>query len=151
MYVINHILTNKERIELIKKCKPFLKKDENFPASQTHPSLHNEKELEYFYNIFIDKIRTKLEKNFSIFTSWVNEDIGRKEDIFWHKHSGVDYTCIYYMRTLPFFNSGTLFKDKFVRVKQNSFLIFPGDILHGTPSYPFHFFKRYTLVIDIKL
>ena len=146
---IENILTNEQRVDLIKKCKPFLTKIPNCPAIQTYPHLHQVNDLVSFYEIFLKRIENELKLNVSIFKSWVNEDVGRKEDIHWHTHDNVDYTCVYYMKTIPFFNSGTLFEDGFIRSKQNSMLIFPGNVLHGTPSYPFRFIKRYSLVIDL--
>ena len=71
-----------------------------------------------------------------------------KEDIFYHQHTS-DYSCVYYIKTLPYFNSGTLFKDYgFVRAKQNSLILFPSHLYHSTPGSIFRF-KRYTMAFDL--
>ena len=57
--------------------------------------------------------------------------------------------AVYYIKTLPFFNSGTLFEDGFVRAPQNSMIIFPAHLLHTTPKYPFPFIDRYVMSIDL--
>ena len=82
--------------------------------------------------------------------SWINLTNGRKKEIHWHNHPS-DYTLVYFIQTLPFFNSGTLFREKFIRVKQNGIVIFPGKIEHAAPSYPFPFFERYSLAMELNI
>ena len=59
--------------------------------------------------------------------------------------------AVYYIKTLPFFSSGTLFEDGFVRAPQNSMIIFPAHFLHATPTYPFPFIDRYVLSINLTI
>ena len=150
-FQFNNVLSNKQRKLLIKTCKPLVRKlSPSHPALQTNAyALFQNKDISFFYDILGNIIRENLNLNFKFTESWFNEDSGLKKDICWHTHPEPHYTCVYYAQTIPFFSSGTLFKEKFVRSKQNSLLIFPGSILHGTPSYPFHLIKRYTLVTDM--
>ena len=150
----NNIFTNIQRKDLLNKSKPFICHIPGHPARQTKPNLHYNPSLGVYFQILKERIKNDPRignLNFEIVGSWLNEDRGKKEDICYHKHSA-DYTCLYYIKTLPYFNSGTLFADYgFVRAKQNSLLIYPGNLIHGTPSYPFHFIKRYTLAVDLNI
>tara|TARA_R100000008_G_C3559405_1_gene155192 strand:- start:42 stop:512 length:471 start_codon:yes stop_codon:yes gene_type:complete len=151
MIKINNVLSNKERKELITLCKPLCVVVASRPAKQTSHLLHTHPDINKYVRLIGEKITQKLGLPIEIKKTWVNEDRGYKKDIFWHNHPQVDLTAVYYMQTLPLINSGTLFEDKFVRCKQNSVLLFPGSIVHGTPSYPFHWIKRYTLAIDMRV
>ena len=147
----NNIFTNRQRKDLLNKSKPFIQFMPGFPAKQTKADLHINPSLRLYFQIIYERIRRISNLNFEIVKSWVNEDCGRKEDIYYHNHPA-DYSCVYYIKTLPYFNSGTLFKDYgFVRAKQNSLIIFPSNLVHGTPSYPFPFIKRYTLAMDLNI
>tara|TARA_B100000287_G_C20626316_1_gene777965 strand:+ start:1308 stop:1760 length:453 start_codon:yes stop_codon:yes gene_type:complete len=147
MNIINNVLTNKERKDLIKSCQPYLKDwGPNYPGTQTENTIFTHFKFKDIHYKILSKIKPTL--SLKIKSSWINQTQGKKKDTQWHTHS-CDYTLIYYMQTLPFFNSGTLFKDKFIRVKQNSLLLFPGNIEHATPSYPFPFFNRYSLVMEL--
>ena len=147
--IITDILTKTERKKLIKDCQPFLQNvGEGYPALQTKCVLISHSQ---FYNPIIkvaSRAQEAIGKSLSVERAWINKDDGRKEDILWHCHEGYDYSLVYYMQTLPFINSGTLFKHKFVRVPQNGAMIFPSLIQHTVPSYPFSWFKRYSMAID---
>ena len=162
MIIINNVLTNKERKWLIKSCQPYLIYwGPSYPGTQTENILFTYPQFKDIHYKILSKIPTL---NLKIKTSWINRTQGKKEDVRWHTHQ-CDYTLVYYMQTLPFFNSGTLFKgdvvssllsngelgvsDTFMRVKQNSLIVFPGNLKHATPSYPFPFFNRYSLAMEL--
>ena len=148
----NNIFTDIQRKDLLNKSQPFIQFMPGFPARQTKADLHYSPSLRLYFQIIYEKIRRISNLNLEIVKAWVNEDCGRKEDIYYHNHPTADYSCVYYIKTLPYFNSGTLFKDYgFVRAKQNSLIIFPSNLVHGTPSYAFPFIKRYTLAIDLNI
>jgi hypothetical protein len=52
------------------------------------------------------------------------------------------------MKTYTPFDSGTNFRDGFVRAGQNSLLIFPSSLDHTVPSSLFRF-KRYTMAMEM--
>lgn len=147
-YKINNVLSNRERKKLLELCKPLCKEMPGFAAKQSDEFLHMRPRIKQYIDIFGQKISNKLSKTIYFNKVWVNEDGGYKKDISWHRHH-TELTAVYYMKTIPIINSGTLFKDEFVRCKQNSILIFPGHIVHGTPAYPFHWIKRYSIAMDI--
>ena len=151
MIVIDNVLSEKQRKELLELCKPLTKVVSGVPAKQSDEFLYMRPRIKKYLDIFAQKISNKLSKStktICIDKVWVNEDRGYKKDICWHRHES-QLTAVYYMKTIPLINSGTLFEDKFVRCKQNSILIFPGHLMHGTPSYPFHWVKRYSISMDI--
>ena len=59
---------------------------------------------------------------------------------------------VYYMKTTPFLNSGTLFRDEskseFLRAPQNSLILFDPRVEHSPPA-SFLPFQRYSLVMDL--
>ena len=144
--VIAEIETDKATMEVEAVDEGFIKKllykegDYNIPVNKPIALISDQN---------VERIKEISNLDLKIVKSWVNEDSGRKEDICYHTHSS-DYSCVYYIKTLPYFNSGTLFKEYgFVRAKQNSLILFPSNLIHGTPSYPFSFIKRYTLAVDM--
>ena len=151
MFRSNNIFTNQERKDLLYKSIPLVKHIPEHPAKQTRADLHYNLDFNLYHQIIMKRIKDMVFIDLKIVRSWINEDWGRKEDISWHNHDSF-YSCVYYLKTIPFFNSGTLFKDYgFVRAKQNSLVLFPSHLVHGTPSYPFPFIKRYTLVMELIL
>ena len=162
-YCIENIFTNEERKDFIKKSKPFLLDPEQlsdiasrmnlhgrtYPGKQTSPDLHERNEFKYEHNRIVSVIRRILGKDVLILKSWGNWTNGKKKDIQWHNHkdSG-DLSLVYYMKTVPFFSNGTVFKERMVRSPQNSMLIFPCHMEHTAPSCPFRF-DRYTLAMDL--
>tara|TARA_B100000131_G_scaffold248311_1_gene241423 strand:+ start:750 stop:1214 length:465 start_codon:yes stop_codon:yes gene_type:complete len=152
IYKIENIFKNSERRDLLKQCKPYLNHIPTCPAIQTYSDLCNKSHLKPFFNIIKNKIEENTKLKLNITKSWMNLDYGDKENIFWHNHEGYYYSAVYYIQTLPFFSSGTLFEEHgFIRMKQNSLLLFPSHLIHGTPSHPFSFIKRYTLAIDFMM
>jgi hypothetical protein len=150
MLKINDVLSQKERKKLLNLCRPLVKDTPGYPAKQSDEFLHLNPRVRKYINIFNQKISNRLSKQIYFQKVWVNEDRGYKRDVYWHNHS-FDLAAVYYLKTIPLINSGTLFQDKFVRCKQNSILIFPGHLIHGTPSYPFHWIKRYSIAMDINI
>ena len=86
---------------------------------------------------------------FTIQRAWVNWTNGEKEQINWHTHPNSDVSLVYYMDIpLPFFSNGTLFRDKFIKVPQNSLLLFPSSMEHTAPPSPLRF-DRYTMALSL--
>ena len=158
---IDNILSNEERKLMIKESKPLFLTGEQlneyygpkaYPSGdQTHPHLHE-------YPAFITPIRNMLlriqtETGMTFMTNkaWVNRNIGKRKEECWHNHEKAPYVCVYYMKTIPFINSGTRFRKKFVRSPQNSLIIFPGQIEHTVPTYPhlFNWTRRYSFSMNL--
>ena len=149
--IIKDILTETQRKKLIRDCQSFLKDwGPNTPALQTYSELHNHSEFQDVIIRLASRSSEILGKTIRVKRSWINCDNGRREDILWHNHPEADYSLVYYIKTIPFINSGTRFKDKFVRVHQNGAMIFPSSVEHTAPSYPFSWIKRYSMAIDFK-
>ena len=147
MYVAQNVLSDRDRRDFIKKSIPYLRRKEGHPAEQTHANLHLEKDFGKYGQVMHRAAEKAIGQNLKIGLSWVLRTTGRKEDMNWHNHHNIhlfDYSLIYYMRS---FRSGTLFREGFVKAKQNSLLIFPSEIEHTTPSSFFHF-DRYTFSMD---
>ena len=156
--VIKNVLTTKERIKLLEDVKPLLlsgaelaaffgvsPENTRFPGWQTHSILQDHPVLQ---NTFLPLIKEKLElNNLTIHKAWANKIKGYKKDIAWHSHK-YPLACVYYLKTIPFLNSGTLFMTEFVKAPQNSLLIFPGYLKHTAPTYPIPI-ERYTISMDI--
>ena len=45
----------------------------------------------------------------------------------------------------------SVFEDGFYRSPQNSIIIFPSATQHAMPTYPFPYFKRYSLAMDLNI
>ena len=157
--IIKNVLTTKERKQLIKDSKPLLftgeELEERFhhkfpPSKQTLSLLHTNDKFKSLIVKMLDRINDEIGLSFGTDNVWVNWNSGKKNEMAWHSHPS-PYTCVYYMKTVLFLNSGTQFKHKFVRAPQNSLMLFPGDIDHTVPSYPFHFIERYTLAMDLNI
>ena len=154
-HLIENLLTNKERKKLIKDVQPFLLSGEemqrHFPGSEYKPGkrtfadIHLHPDFRVVQQHIIDKINKQTKLNASVCKSWIFLTKGEKE--FWHGHES-DWSAVYYMRTLPFFNNGTLFKSGLIRAPQNSVLVFPSHFLHTAPTFPFRF-NRYTWAMDL--
>jgi hypothetical protein len=162
MYKIHNVLSNKERKKLIKDIQPFLMSMEQqnirynnnkfYPGKQTEDLLHLKPEFASVMKKILDKIKKEIKFNLEIRRSWVKWSNGGEDQMNWHNHylyEDVSFVAVYYLKTIPFFSSGTLFKDGFVRVPQNSMIIFPAHILHTTPKHPFPFIDRYVMSIDL--
>ena len=157
---IRNVLTNKKRKQLIEDCQPFLYDSDQmkrmydpikyFPGKQTLPNLHGKTKFKDIITYFIDTIRKESELDLEFpGKCWINWTNGKKTDISWHTHPS-DYAVVYYIKTLPFFNNGTLFRDGLVKAPQNSILVFPAHLEHTAPSCPFRF-ERYTLSFNLNI
>ena len=97
----------------------------------------------------------EIKVDLQVYQSWVKWSNGRENQMNWHEHlelnQGISFAAVYYIKTIPFFSSGTLFKDGFVRAPQNSMIIFPAHLLHTTPTNPFPFIDRYVMSIDLNI
>ena len=157
MYKIHNVLSNKDRKKFIKDIKPFVKVyvNENnitFTGKQTLSNLHKQPMFASLMNNIIDKIKKEIKLNLEIRRSWVKWSNGKEEQMNWHHHyvyKDTSFAAVYYLKTIPFFSSGTLFKDGFVRAPQNSMIIFPSHVLHTTPRHPFPFIDRYVMGMDL--
>ena len=155
-WLIKNLLSRKIRKEFIKKTDPLLLHindypDRVYPGKQTKPDLHLNSDpfvRDVIMHIANSAAMT-LETQVELESSWVNWTNGKKKDINWHIHNA-DYALVYYMKILPFFDNGTLFKHEFIKVSQNSALIFPAAMTHTAPSCPFHF-DRYTLAMNLNI
>ena len=159
--IIDNIFSEEERKKLIDLSQPLLVPSERFQASafengyprkfypgkQSFPTVHLHPDFQYYFNHIVELvnstgIRVKIKE------AWVNyHDAPRPLN--WHIHfkEGSDYCVIYYMKT-NWIDSGTVFRDKFVKVPQNSLLLFPCHLEHSVPRNLLRL-KRYTLAIDL--
>ena len=162
---IENILSEDQRKELIKITEPlFLTGDElNQVASdvnskrdytssnikQTFPYLHNRLDMKDILVTMIKKIHEKTNMRFVVESVWANLSFPVKRELLWHNHP-TPWSGVYYSEVLPFINNGTLFKNHgFVKAKQNSLLIFPGEEFHSQPTWPL-FVRRHTLAMDFQ-
>ena len=151
MIIINNDLTNKERKDLIKFSQPYLKNfGPDYPGKQTDGDISKYFPFKDIHYKILSICTKKLKLSLEISRSWINLTNGRKGETYWHNHPS-DYTLVYFIQTLPFFNSGTLLREKFIRVKQNGIVLFPGKTEHAAPSYPFPFFDRYSLAMELNI
>ena len=161
MYKIHNVLSNQERKKLIKDIQPFLMDGEQlgkyynnpdgYPGKQTISHLHQQPEFFSVIKKIEDIIKKEIDLDLKVEKSWIKYSNSNTQ-LNWHSHypsHPVWAVAVYYIKTLPFFNSGTLFEDGFVRAPQNSMIIFPAHLLHTTPKYPFPFVDRYVMSIDL--
>lgn len=155
-HIVKNVLTNKERKKLIADCKPHLidgkelekKYGKTFPAKQTLETIYHIPCFREPINKILVTIANTLRQGIVLQRVWINCTTGKDEDSVWHNHLPMKWSCVYYMKTIPFVDSGTLFKDGFVRAPQNSLLIFPSHLEHTAPSSPLRF-KRYSMALDL--
>ena len=163
--IIKNVLTNKQRKKLLEDCKPLLQTSDQLKAlynsspeveyagKQTTSMLHENSIFLKPITSMMKRVHKETGSNFTIRKSWINWTDGRKSQEGWHTHSprDGDFVMVYYIKTpLPFFSNGTLFREKFVRVPQNSLLIFPNHLEHTAPTSPFRL-DRYTMGMDLFL
>tara|TARA_B100000287_G_scaffold49320_1_gene43689 strand:- start:293 stop:781 length:489 start_codon:yes stop_codon:yes gene_type:complete len=154
--IIKNILSNEERKKVIKDVQPyFLDWQEvigyDLPGRQTASNLHKKPEFVFPIKKIVERVEKEMGLYLKVSKSWVKWSNGRENQMNWHNHieENTTYTSVYYLKTLPFFSSGTLFEDGFVRLPQNSMIIFPPDLPHTTPKHPFPFIDRYVMVINL--
>ena len=167
MYKIHnvlHVLSNKERKKLIKDVQPFLMDREQlnihyndrifYPGKQTEQLLHLKPEFSSTIKKILDKVIEEIGMDLQVYQSWVKWSNGREDQMNWHSHyplQPVSFAAVYYLKTLPFFSNGTLFEDGFVQAPQNSMIIFPANLIHTTPKYPFPFIDRYVMGFNLNI
>ena len=139
-----NVLTEEERLELIKDSNEYLVKFEVNPNLQTHPDLHeklNEQSLKSIQKL-LDKIGVT-----SILRCWATYTDPMKVEGCWHKHP-VNLTSVYYMENPE--SLGTVFrvdnKEFRIDVPTNTLVVIPGYIDHNGPMNVTK--RRETLVID---
>tara|TARA_B100000287_G_scaffold78952_1_gene71095 strand:+ start:213 stop:728 length:516 start_codon:yes stop_codon:yes gene_type:complete len=156
-YIIKNILTNKERKKLIEDCKPHLIDGKEltkiygggkFPAKQTKETIYNIPCFTDPINKILRTVVKTVKEDLVLHRVWINCTTGKDEDALWHNHIPLKWSCVYYMKTIPFIDSGTLFKDGFMRAPQNSLIIFPANLDHRPPTSPFRF-ERYSMALDL--
>ena len=163
IHSIDNVLTEDQRKELIKITESlFLTPDElnnlnvnskrdytSNNIKQTAPFLHYRKDMENILITMIKKIHEKTNMRFVVESVWANLSFPVKRELLWHNHP-TPWSGVYYSEVLPFINNGTLFKKYgFVKSKQNSLLIFPGEEFHSQPTWPL-FVRRHTLAMDFQ-
>ena len=157
--VIKNVLKKNERKQLIKDCQPFLIDGKElskrfskgkYPGKQTLDNLHRHYPFILPLSHMISLISKELNiGHLKVEKAWVNWCDGK--DNVWHHHIPFDYSVVYYMKTFPLLNSGTVFTDEgFIRCPQNSLIVFPSHLVHSVPKYRFGF-SRYTLAMDLNI
>ena len=157
LHIIENVFMEEERKDFLEKSKPFLADSRKFINTEgfywfklTSPSMNLVPSLRVYHEHLLKLIKKEIGLNLAIMGAWMNLTDGRRKEIKWHTHP-VDYAGVYYMKTTPFFNSGTVIKEYgLVRSPQNSLLIFPGNLYHSTPGFPFRF-KRYTYAFNLNI
>ena len=156
-HIVKNVLTNKERKKLIVDCKPHLidgKELEkrypghHYPAKQTNEKIYNVSYFQGPINKILRTVVKTVKEDLVLHRVWINCTTGKDEDSEWHNHIPLKWSCVYYMKTIPFIDSGTLFKDSFMRAPQNSLIIFPAHLDHCPPTSPFRF-ESYTMALDL--
>ena len=86
MYAAQHVLSEGERRDFIKKSIPYLRCKKGHPAEQTSANLHLKEE----FGVYAQLMRRAAEKatgqNLKIGLAWVLRSKGRREDMNWHNH-----------------------------------------------------------------
>ena len=163
MYKIYNVLSNQERKKIIKDIQPFLMDSEqlgkyyntshSFPGKQTTSRLHQQPPFVSVIKKIEDIIKKEINLDLEVSKSWVKYS-NSDTPLNWHRHyplDNVSFASVYYLKTLPFFNNGTLFEDGFVRSPQNSMIIFPAQLLHTTPKSLFPFIDRYVMSLNLNI
>ena len=165
VYLLENILTDRERKKIVKDVQPLLlggkELQQRIPDMEYKPGKHTLAELyshpdfrevqqriidqinAYFYSLSLfaaeDRVKVDVHK------SWIFSTRGQEE--FWHTHPEADWAAVYYIKTVPFFDNGTLFRSGLFKAPQNSLLVFPANLEHTAPSCPFRS-ERYTLSMN---
>ena len=156
VHLIENIFSNDKRRQLIEYSKSLLLENSSlvskylgrrYPGRQSDPNIHLLPTFRSSAEYIINSVKRKTRLNVGITKSWINWTNGKKEDIAWHNHQ-TDYSMVYYMKTVPFFSDGTLFRDQFVKSPVNSLLLFPGYLEHTAPTCPFRI-HRYTWAFEL--
>ena len=142
LFIIKNVFSEYKRKKMIQNSKKIikLKKGKWFcPDITKHKN----------YKKLVEELALNTAKivkfNLKIKNSWIAYSTGEKE-IGFHNHNS-DYSLVYYMQTKPN-NSGTMFKNNFIKVDQNNALIFNSKLYHKVPKY-FPKSDRRTLVLEL--
>tara|TARA_Y100001938_G_C7754771_1_gene265659 strand:- start:17 stop:517 length:501 start_codon:yes stop_codon:yes gene_type:complete len=156
IHLIKNILTPKERKKLIKDVQPLLLNGEEMqkllpgieykPGKRTLADIQLHPDFKVVQQRVVDKINKYTKLNVGVCKSWIF--LTKGEDKFWHTHPDADWAAVYYIRTLPFFNNGTLFRHGLFKAPQNSVIIFPSNLEHTAPTFPLRI-NRYTWGMDL--
>ena len=141
-FMLKNVFSEKIRKKMINDSKELIKLRENIwfcPDITTHKNF--KKQIEKLALQTAEKIKS----NLKIKNSWIAYSTGETE-IDFHNHNS-DYSLVYYMKTNKK-NSGTEFKDGFVKVNQNDALVFNSLLYHKVPKY-FPYEDRKTLVLEL--
>ena len=157
MEIIDNIFSEEERKELIEISKPLLVTPERlnasdpgrifYPGKQSFPTVHLHPDFQYYFNHIVELVNNT-GIGVKVKEAWINYHYTRRP-LNWHTHprTGSDHCAIYYMKT-NWIDSGTVFRDKFVKVPQNSLLLFSCHLEHSVPRNLLGL-KRYTLAMDL--
>ena len=157
IHLIEDIFTTNERQLILEGIQPLLVEGDSlsmiyfnekgrFRGRQTHATFHLNLGFKWVHERFIDNIKQQTNLDLEIARSWVNFTNG-SQDLNYHTHPH-DYSSVYYLKTLPFINSGTMFEKKFVRASQNSMLLFPSDLSHSAPHSLLRY-NRNTIALEL--
>ena len=141
-FILKNIFSEKIRKKMINDSKDLIKLRENIwfcPDITTHKKF--KKQIEKLALQTAQKIKS----NLKIKNSWIAFSTGKNEVDF-HNHDS-DYSLVYYMKTNKQ-NSGTQFKEGFIKVNQNDALVFNSMLYHKVPKY-FPHEDRKTLVLEL--
>ena len=142
IFILNKIFSKKIRQKMIDDSKKIIRLKENIWYC---PDITTNKNFKKHIETLALKTARKIKSNLKIKNSWVAYSTG-KDEIDFHNHDS-DLSLVYYMKTNKN-NSGTLFKDGFIKVDQNDALVFDSLLYHKVPKY-FPYEERRTLVMEL--
>ena len=146
-FIINNCLTSQDRENLIRDCRPLLRKIKGCPAYQTDAPIRLYPQFETIHKKFDNIAQNCLKRELTPDKSWFILTNGRKDEFLMHHHP-VDYAAVYYINSFPSFKNGTVFEeDGFVEASENSMLLFPGHLFHSAPLFEENF-ERYTMSLN---
>ena len=146
-FILNDCLTPQDRENLIRDCRPLLKRIENCIAYQTDAPIREYPQFETIHKKFDMLAEYYLKRELIPDKSWFIMTQGREDQVLMHYHP-VDYAAVYYINSPPSFKNGTLFEeDGFIEAPENSMLLFPGHLRHTAPSFK-EDFERYTMSLN---
>ena len=102
--VIKNVLTNEERKKLLEDVQPLLVDGESiylgdfnksYPGKQTHPTLHLHPDFIPTLNYMVELVSKEIGKNLTLHSASAKWTNGKRKDINWHIHSGIDYAAVY--------------------------------------------------------
>ena len=146
-FIINNCLTPQDRENLIRDCRPLLKKIEHCTAYQTDAPIRTYPQFETIHKKFDDIAQHHLKRELKPDKSWFIMTNGTNDQFLMHYHP-VDYAAVYYINSFPNYKNGTIFEeDGFIEASENSMLLFPGHLRHSAPTFK-EDFERYTMSLN---